>query len=66
MGRKKLDTNQNKTEEEIKSERREYMRKYYLKKKHNMVEGEYVKPKPQKPKVSPLTIQRGEFIVSFN
>jgi len=64
MGRKKIKADL--TEEEIKAERREYMRKYYLKKKHNMIEGEYVKPKYKEPKEPPLTIRRGEFIVSFN
>lgn len=63
MGRKKKD--ENLTEEQIKEKRRQYMKKYYLKKKHNMVDGEFVKPEPKEPKIPPLTIKRGEFLVSF-
>jgi len=63
MGRKKKYDDL--TEEEIKQKRREYMKSYYLKKKHNMVNGKYVRPEPKAPKITPLTIKRGEFIVSF-
>ena len=64
MGRKKKNTNL--TEEELKQERRRYMKRYYMKKKHNMIDGEYVKPEPKEPKVCPLKITRGEFTVSFD
>ena len=63
MGRKKKD--ENLTEEQIKEKRRQYMKKYYLKKKHNMVDGEFVKPEPKEPKIPPLKIKHGEFLVSF-
>lgn len=63
MGRKKKYDDL--TEEEIKQKRREYMKSYYRKKKHNIVDGQYVRPEPKPPKIAPLTIQRGEFVVSF-
>jgi len=63
MGRKKKD---NLTEEEIKEKRRNYMKKYYLKKKHSIQDGVFVKPEPKPPKITPLKITRGEFLVSFN
>jgi uncharacterized protein YnzC (UPF0291/DUF896 family) len=64
MGRRKKD--EELTDEEIKEKRRQYMKKYYLKKKHSMVNGEFVKQEPKPPKVSPLTIKRGEFTVKFD
>lgn len=64
MGRKKI--NPNLTEEQIERKRREYMKAYYMKKKHNMVNGEYVKPESKKPKICPLKITRGDFIVRFD
>ena len=64
MGRKKKD--EELTDEEVKEKRRQYMKKYYLKKKHNMVDGEFVKQEPKKPKISPLRITRGEFVVRFD
>ena len=54
------------TDEQIKENRRKYMKKYYLKKKHGLVNGEYVKPKPKPPKTPPLKIIRGEFLVKFD
>ncbi len=64
MGRKKSEPEL--TDDEIKQKRRDYMKKYYLKKKHNMVNGEHIKPKPKPPKIPPLKITRGEFLVVFN
>lgn len=46
--------------------RKKYMKEYYLKKKHNMVNGEYVKQKPKPNKVPPLKITRGTFVVKFD
>ena len=64
MGRKKMDIQL--TDEQIKENRRKYMKKYYLKKKHGLVNGEYVKPEPKQPKITPLKITRGEFLVKFD
>ena len=64
MGRKKMDIQL--TDEQIKENRRKYMKKYYLKKKHGLVNGEYVKPEPKPPKLVPLKITRGEFLVKFD
>ena len=64
MGRKKSEKEL--TDDEIKENRRKYMKKYYLKKKHGLVNGEYVKPEPKQPKITPLKITRGEFLVKFD
>jgi len=63
MGRQKKYLNL--TDDEIKQKRREYMKSYYKKKKHHIVDGNYVRQEPKEPKIPPLTINRGEFIVSF-
>ena len=63
MGRQKKYLNL--SEDEIKQKRREYMKKYYKRKKHHIVDGNYVRQPVTPPKISPLTIKRGEFIVSF-
>lgn len=64
MGRKKKYDDL--TDDEIKQRRRSYMKSYYRKKKHNIVDGEYVRQEPKEPKIPPLTIKRGEFIVQFD
>ena len=64
MGRKKSDLQL--TDEQIKENRRKYMKKYYLKKKHGLVNGQYIKPEPKPPKLAPLKITRGEFLVKFD
>jgi uncharacterized protein YnzC (UPF0291/DUF896 family) len=64
MGRKKKQTEL--TDEEIKEKRRKYMRDYYLKRKHSIVNGEYKKQESKPPKIPPLEIKRGEFIVHFD
>tara|TARA_R110000803_G_scaffold115427_1_gene183906 strand:- start:3149 stop:3343 length:195 start_codon:yes stop_codon:yes gene_type:complete len=64
MGRKKIYTNL--TDDELKQQRKLYMKKYYMKKKHNMIDGEYVKPTPREPKVCPLKITRGSFTICFD
>jgi hypothetical protein len=64
MGRhKKFD---NLTEAEIKLKRKEYMKAYYKRKKHHLVDGEYQRQEPKPPKIPPLEIKRGEFIVKFD
>lgn len=50
---------------EKKEKRRKYMKEYYLRKYHQIQDGKFVKQKPAKPKVSPLTIERKEIVVSF-
>jgi len=43
------------------------MKNYYRKKKHNIdKDGNYVVPEPKPPKVCPLKITRGEFVVRFD
>jgi len=64
MGRKKK--YEDLTDEEMKQKRKEYMKKYYMKKKHHIVDGSYQKQEAKKPKIPPLTIKHGEFVVSFN
>jgi hypothetical protein len=65
MGRKKK--YEHLTEEELKKERKKYMKNYYRKKKHNIdKDGNYVVPEPKPPKVCPLKITRGEFVVRFD
>ena len=54
------------TEKEKKSRRNEYMKKYYLKRHHNIVDGEYVKYEPRKPKKDTFSIVHKEVIISFN
>jgi hypothetical protein len=60
--------NNSKTNElsETKKSRKKYMKEYYLKKRHQMIDGKFVKQKPKKNQVSPLTIKHGEFVVSFD
>ena len=54
------------TEEELKKKRREYMRKYYKRKKFQLNENGFVKTKPQKPIIPPLKIIQKEVVISFN
>lgn len=54
------------TEKEKRSRRNDYMKKYYLKRHHNIVDGEYVKYKPRKEKENTFRIIHKEVIVSFN
>ena len=54
------------TEEELKKKRREYMRKYYKRKKFQLDEGGFVKSKPQKHTIPPLKIIQKEVVISFN
>ena len=63
MGRHKK--NNELTDDDIKKKRKDYMKAYYKKKKHHIVDGEYKRQEPKEPKVPPLEIKRGEFIVSF-
>lgn len=49
-----------------KKSRKAYMKEYYLKKRHQLVEGKFLKQKPKKNKVCPLSITHGEYVVSFN
>ena len=56
----------NLTEKEKKSRRNEYMRKYYLKRHHNIVDGKYIKYEPRKAKENTFSIVHKEVIVSFN
>lgn len=51
---------------ETKQSRKAYMKEYYLKKRHQMVDGKFVKQKPKKNKISPLSIKHGKFIVKFD
>jgi len=46
--------------------RKRYMKEYYLKKRHQMIDGKFVKQKPKKNQVSPLKITHGEFTISFD
>jgi hypothetical protein len=64
MGRKKKYDNL--TDDEIKQKRKEYMKKYYMKKKHHIIDGNYERQEPAPPKIPPLKITHGEFVVSFN
>jgi len=64
MGRKKKYDDL--TDDEIKQKRREYMKSYYKKKKHHIVDGNYVRQEPKEPKIPPLTIKRGDFVVKFD
>ena len=64
MGRQKKYLNL--TDDEIKQKRREYMKKYYKRKKHHIVDGNYVRQPATQPTIPPLTIKRGEFVVSFD
>ena len=55
-----------KTEEEVKQKRREYMKKYYRKRHYQIDEnGNFCKMKPLPQKAPPIKITRGDFIVSF-
>jgi hypothetical protein len=54
------------TEEQLKQKRREYMRKYYKRKKFQLDEGGFIKTEPQKPIIPPLKITQKEVVISFN
>jgi hypothetical protein len=64
MGRKKKF--EDLTEEQIKQKRKEYMKKYYMKKKHHIVDGSYERQEPTPPKITPLKITHGSFVVKFD
>jgi hypothetical protein len=53
-------------EKEKKRKRNEYMRKYYLKRHYNIVDGKYVKYKPRKPKQNTFSIVKKEITISFD
>mgnify|MGYP003680315553 CR=1 FL=1 len=54
------------SEWEKKQKRRGYMRKYYLKRKFMMINGNFTRDIKKKPLNSVFSITRGEFIVSFS
>jgi len=56
----------NNEKQKNKTERKQYMKEYYLKKRHQMIDGKFVKQKPKKNKTSPLKITHGEFVVKFD
>ena len=55
-----------KQKKKSKVERKSYMKEYYLRKRHQMSEGKFVKQEPKQPKVCPLKITRGTFKVDFS
>ncbi len=62
-----MDTENNSTTNELKKNknRKRYMREYYLKKRHQMINGKFHKDENNKKNKNEFSIKHGYFVVSF-
>ena len=58
---KKIDVNESKKN----VNRKKYMREYYLKKRHQMINGKFHKDTTSKKEKNEFSIKHGEFTISF-
>lgn len=62
-----MDIENNSTTNELKKSvnRKKYMREYYLKKRHQMINGKFHKDTTSKKEKNEFSIKHGEFTISF-